>query len=370
MLKYSLKIFAFILIFLLFFTPFVHASEANSSDIVPISEPISTNLESSSEYRENDVYLFGNDIVIDYIIDGNLFVVANNVTINSEIGGDAFICANNITIGEYGYIYNNLFCVSSRLNIIGVSYNVYAFSNTVDISGYIYKDLRVSCDSLNISGVVHRNAFVTTNSMNFSETNDNEGMNSLNYINGNLSYSSEHELNIPKEKISGEINYNQLSPFSLSIQDILISIGTIIATVVLIWLFLLWFAPNFEKNSSIVFTKNILPILGFGLLGLVLIPIAILILLLLGITSTIALLLLSVYCIIIAISFSLFVIIANNFVCNKLKISKTIGVFGTLIITSAIIALLSFVPYLGVVINLIAVVISMGYLIKTIIKKK
>lgn len=47
---------------------------------------------SDENYKQNDVYLTGDDITIDYIVDGNLFVIANSVTINAQIGGDAFIC--------------------------------------------------------------------------------------------------------------------------------------------------------------------------------------------------------------------------------------------------------------------------------------
>ena len=50
--------------------------------------------------KKGDVYLTGNDVVVNDIIDGNLFVFANSVTINSQIGGDAFILAKKLIIDE------------------------------------------------------------------------------------------------------------------------------------------------------------------------------------------------------------------------------------------------------------------------------
>ena len=59
----------------------------------------------SKTLERKDVYITEpGDVVIDYVVDGNLFVVANSVTINSQVGGDAFICANKVNIDSKGYI--------------------------------------------------------------------------------------------------------------------------------------------------------------------------------------------------------------------------------------------------------------------------
>ena len=50
----------------------------------------------------------GDEITIDYIVDGNLFVLANKVNINSQIVGNAFICAKDVNISTQSYISNSL----------------------------------------------------------------------------------------------------------------------------------------------------------------------------------------------------------------------------------------------------------------------
>ena len=279
---------------------------------------------SNENYKQNSVYLTGDDIIIDYVIDGNLFIMANSVSINSSISGDVFVCAKNVTINNNGYIMNNLFATCNSLNIQGVSYNVYALSSNIDISGYVYKDLYAASNNLTISGIVHRNAYLSFDSINFIENSNNSSISK--HINGILDYSSEKEVNDIQNNVEGEVTYTNLTSNSSSISNIFITIGTTITTSVLIWLLLMWLAPKFEKNTNLIFTKKILPIIGFGILTLLAVPVISIILLLLGITSIVSLLLFSIYLIIIAISSSLFVISINNLICNKLKISKNIGI--------------------------------------------
>ena len=54
-----------------------------------------TTQSTDNSMKKSDVYLTGDDVKVDYIVDGNLFILANTVTISSQIGGDAFICAKN-----------------------------------------------------------------------------------------------------------------------------------------------------------------------------------------------------------------------------------------------------------------------------------
>ena len=173
MLKNKTKIIAFFLVlFLLFSTTFVLADNESSEDYgtMPISdesetdviseniEDITSNTQSQEDsYKKSDVYLIGDNITIDYIVDGNLFVCADTVTINSQIGGDAFILAKNVVINENGYVFSNLFTIAETVEIKGVVYDVYALTQNLTISsGYVYRDLKVACNTLNVNGAVGR----------------------------------------------------------------------------------------------------------------------------------------------------------------------------------------------------------------------
>lgn len=338
-----------------------------------------TSTENSStteeSFKRHDVYLTGEDITIDYIVDGNLFVMANNVTINSQIGGDAFILANTVTIGEQGYIFSNLFTVTTTLNVQGVVYDLYALTDTTNITGYIYRDVRVASNSINMFGTIGRNAFVNSNNIAFSQnadvTEETTTVATQGMINGNLEYTAENEVSIPDGVVTGEVKYSPANTGSTNgIQSYLISLGTILATAILIWLVCLWLTPKFVKRTDLISKKNILPQIGLGILTPIVLTIVSVILILIGITASFGLLVLGLTFLLVAISTSIFVIAINNMVCNKLKIQKTIGNFGMLIATTAVLWLIGLIPYMGTLIGIIAVIIGLGIISYNLIKKE
>ena len=158
MLKKKLKfIIPFLVLFIALALPIVNATEETSKDIMPISaeqEAIADDTQNNDEQeatlsqeeniKSGDEYLAGSNITIDYMIDGNLFVFSDNVTISSNVGGDAFIVANSVEVTNSGYIYGNLFVVSPNLDIAGRVYDIYALSETTNITGAIYRDIEIS----------------------------------------------------------------------------------------------------------------------------------------------------------------------------------------------------------------------------------
>ena len=346
--------------------------DADNSD----SEAINTEI-SEDTFKKSDVYLTGDDVTIDYIVDGNLFVVANNVTINSQIGGDAFICANTVTVGEQGYVFSNLFTFSKNVNINGVVYDLYAASENTTISGYVYRDIRIGSNTVNIFGTVGRNAFIDCVNLNFAQdTNvDNEDKTSITsqgIINGNLNYSAKQEASIPDGSVTGETTFEQESSYDGNIvQEKIISLGTFVVTVIIIWLLCLWLAPKFLKNSSsLLTTKKVLPVIGLGILTPIVAIIATALLFILGLTSKLALLLITVLIILMAISTSIFVITINNVICDKLKIQKTIGVFGMLVVSSIVLWLIGLIPYIGSIVGFVSVILGLGIIISSLVLKE
>ncbi len=356
--------------------PVARAAETDTETDTNTSENQVTSTEEESNFKQGDVYLTGDDITIDYIIDGNLFVFADTVTINSQIGGDAFILANTVTIGNQGYVFSNLFTVANTVNVQGVVYDLYALSNDVTITGYVYRDIRVSGNNLNIYGTVGRNAYVTCNNMNFAQDGTNETeetttLSSQGMINGNLEYSSKNEITIPDGTVTGEVKYNQIKATNTrTMQSYLISLGTIIATAILVWLICLWLAPKFVKKSNLIDKKSILPEIGLGILTPIVLLIVSIVLILLGITSSFGLLLVAISFILMGLSTSIFIIAINNLICNKLKIQKNIGNFGMLIVTAAVLWLIGLIPVVGSIVGIIAIIIGLGILVYYLIKKE
>lgn len=385
MLKNKFKIIAILMVIILcLMVPIVRAENedvATNDDVALISEDAgeeaaNTSLpKSEPELKKEDVYLAGDDITVDYIVDGNLFIFADNVTINSQIGGDAFIFAKNVTISETGYIYSNLFTIAQDITISGTVYDLYTLGQDVTINGYVYRDIKVASNALHINGLVGRNAFVFASTIDFFEDHSEEGNESAitakGIINGDLNYTSNSEISIPEGAVTGSINFTEVKEDATpTIQSYLLSLGRFIATVLIIWLLCLWITPKFLKNTNSVFSKKMLPIVGYGILTPIVATIAFIILLAIEITSSIALISLLLLFILLAVSTSIFVIAINNLICNKLKIEKTIGILGMLILTSAIYWGINLVPYLGGLLSIVAIVVGLGIIMTSIIPHK
>lgn len=388
MLKNKTKIIAIflVLILLLSVTSVLADNENYDNDVVPISAdnaeggvqtPVETGNETSNvqaqddSYKKSDVYLTGDNITIDYIVDGNLFVCADTVTINSQIGGDAFILAKKLIINEEGYVFSNLFSIAESIEIKGVVYNVYSLAKNLSISsGCVYRDLRTSCGTLTVNGIVGRDAFVNCSTISFNTDENNNAI-----IYGDLNYTSNSKISIPENLVNGNINYTQSkeSPeksVRSIIADYILDLGSFLAFVLIIWLAFLVLAPKFLNNTNNYVGKKTLSILGYGLLALISIPIACIILLLLQLTSGFSLFLLALYVLAIIISKSLFIITANNYICSKLKINKNMGIFGMLIVSGIVIWVITQIPYVGGLISFVISVLGLGILVASILPKK
>lgn len=387
MLKNKTKIIAFLLVLILAITSsFVYADNETSSenDIALISDtsetkPVETNVEntvstnetSKDSYKNSDVYLMGDNVTIDYVVDGNLFVMADTVTINSKIGGDAFIMAKTINVGDQAYIFSNLFAMANSIDIKGVVYDVYALAQNFTVSnGYIYRDAKLCCNTINVNGTIGRNAFVSCSNINFNTDENDKGI-----IYGDLTYSTPSELSFDKNIVNGNVTYKapKVSP-EKSVREIVASyisdLGAFLAFVIIIWLVCLWLAPKFLNDTNKFVGKKTLNVLGTGLLTLITVPIACIILLLLQLTAGISLLTVAIYILALIVAKSIFTIVANNYLCSKLNINKNTGIFGMLIVSGVIVWVISELPYVGGIVSFIISVLGLGVLVSAILPKK
>ena len=392
MLKKKLSIVSIIVLLVLSLTlPIVKAdNETTNVSVEPISENTSQDNNTTTDvqntdanqdanaqnnFKEGDVYIYQNDVTIDYVIDGNLFIFGNNVTINSQVGGDAFICGNNITVGERGYVFSNLFALTNSLTIKGVVYDVYAIADNITVDGYVYRDLRTYSKDLTINGTVGRNAYVSCSNISFSQQTPSEdgtsAVTSNGTIAGSLNYSSSKELSIPEGSVTGEIKFTQEEQNNTkTISSYLVSLGSFIVLVIIIWLLSLWIAPKFlNKTSSLVSSKKILPVIGLGILSPIIIAVISVLLLLLSITAGVGLLLLSILIILACISTSITIISINNCICKKLNVTKNTGILGFLIITTIILWAICLIPYVGSILRVIFIILGMGIISYSLLTK-
>ena len=378
MLKNKIKIIALITLMIIsLLIPVVKAEnevEATTTDQVnPISE---NGNQETITIKDGDEYLFQENVTIDYPVDGNLFIFANNVTINSQIGGDAFIVANSINIEENGYILSNLFACSNNINVKGSVYNIYSVGDTLTIDGFIYRDIKTVCNSLNINGMIGRNAFVNCSNINFKEkpnTEETPSITSYGSIQGDLNYLSDEEKNIPKGAVSGETHFTSLknSNNNLNLSDYIYSLGAVLVSAVILWLISLWIAPKISHSPlAPMKLKKALQIIGFGILVPLVLTLLSIIILFIPIITQFTILLFCVLAALFFVSTFVTIININDMICNQLKISQNLHKLGFLIITAFIFWLLTFIPYIGTGISILAIIWGIGSLSYSIFMKE
>ena len=319
------------------------------------------------EIKSGDQYLIGDSVVVDSVIDGNLYVIGNDVTVKSQVIGNVFVMANKVTIDNQGYITGSLYALGNDVEITGVVYDVYTSANNTTISGYVYRDVRSVSNNFSIYGTIGRDAYITANNIAFSKKDDNESSNGA--IMGNLDYTANSELNLPENTVNGKVTFNQYKESTTSpIYYVILACSSIIF-VLAIWGLFKWLSPKFIDNCDKLVTAKTLKTVGFGLLGLIVLPIIAVLLLIAGITASVGLLLLFTYFILVFISHAVSIIAINNIIAKKLKFETTLKTFLLLIATSLVVLLVTFIPIVGGLINLVITILGMGIVLVSLISK-
>ena len=347
--------------------PVVTSEDETTSEVEEVIDE-STLYDESSDWVNNDLYLSGDSVVIDKIVDGNVFVVANEVVVTGEIGGDLFVCASKLTI-DGGYVYSNLFALANEMVVDGVIYDVYAIANhfTLSENGFIYRDLKVSANVLNISGMIKRDAYVIANTYNFNTENGK-------LIGGNLNYSAASEIDIPEDLVTGNINFDQKvvkeETLSSRILSYVLDIVNNLVFVFIVVLLCLWLAPKFTDRVTTMSTKKAFASFGIGIVAPI---IAFLVILLFILSSVFVNVAFASLLILIAICMSGTAFASIYFGSKLAKLIKFEGKL-KLVISSLVVALLIWVigkiPQVGGFIAFLIALFGIGTLLVNVVYRK
>ena len=269
--KTKSKILLSILLILVLVSSYCFATDATQTsveDTATITETSEENHDHEDEetpsWTNSDLYLCEDKVTVSNVVDGNAFIIGKDVTISGEIGGDLFVMADKLTING-GYIYSSIFACANEININGVIYDVYAICNSFNLQedGFIYRDMKVTANSVNMAGKVRRNADISAANISFSEEAGT-------IIYGNLNYSSSSEINVPENAVSGEVKYTpeEQKMVSENIGSTILSyvldlLKTLLYTFV-VTLILLWLTPKFIERVSNMSIKKSFASLGIG----------------------------------------------------------------------------------------------------------
>lgn len=326
----------------------------------------SNNDMTTSQWIEDDLYLCDENIVIEGIVDGNVFAIGNTVTVKAEIGGDLFVMADSFTL-DGGYIYSSIFGIANDIKINGIACDVYAMANnfTLEENGYIHRDLKLASQNVSINGTIRRNAYITSENIAFSELANT-------YIYGNLTYNSNKEISIPENAVTGNVNFNkvdeEVAPSTASsIISKLIDVGLLLLNTFIVTILAIWLTPNFIKKVSNMGIGKTLIALPIGLVALIVIPVISIVVLFTVIGIPLSCALLTIYFLLIAFATAFSSMAISGIMIKKSK-SKIKFVLLALASTIVIWAL-SLIPFVGGIVEFLILILGLGTVVSNFFRK-
>lgn len=381
-LKISLCVF---LALFIVFSPIAYASnniEPRQSDVTTTSEnsDILASFETNYEIIYSDSYFYDNNVEVSQIIDGNVFAYGQTVNITGVIRGDLFVIADNLTISEEAIIQGNVFALANSTEISGEISDVYAMSSTFSLNneGLIDRSIYLMANSVSLSGKITRDAYISTQNLSFDK-------NSTNVIGGNLNYSSNNEIQLEDGIVGGEIKFTKIERQSESASDIVWNvissiISALVFTLVII-LISIWFSPDFKDKAAEIIAKKNLKAFGIGLLVLFggILASLIVAFFTYGFGMGIGLFLIALIILAYIVSNSIFSISIGSLIAKKLNKENNVskekqGKTGIFILFALLVALaidlIGYIPYIGTPIKFITSIIGLGVLCINAYKRK
>lgn len=319
----------------------------------------------------------GNNIVIDYNINGSSLIGGNDVIIQSSVEGATLIGANNLTYNassEYALI------IANNISFTGSAKDAFMFANTININANskITRDIIINANTVNIEGDFARNVTINANTIkiNNAQFGGKVKLTAKNIkIDDNVMISSELTYNEEAiTDISQIANLGIITTFKseLGIEPTIIekiySNATILISLLIVFTALFYIIPIlFNKIGKD--TKDIIKHMGYGLIALIILPIISLILCLTIFGMPLGLIILITYIILLLISIIPTGYIVGNIIWNKfIKAKKIKYLEGIMGIT--IIYLLCQIPYIGGIIAFLTILLGMGSVITLILNKR
>ena len=331
----------------------------DAADISSPEEDILASYETDYEFVDSDLYLFDVNLDISQVVDGNVFAYGQTVNVSGEINGDLFVFASNLTIEESAIIHGNVFALSSNMTVSGIVSDIYAMSDNFQLSekSIIARNLYLSSDSASLSGKISRDAYIATNTLKIAEKDEP-------IVVGNLTYSSINEAQINENSIGGEITYNAIQPIDSSVK-IWSIVSNLISALVLsfiIIMILLWINPKFKDNVCEIIAKKSFLSFGIGLLVFfATIIISIILLLFTGglgaSTAVVAIVFLILGYI---LSSTVFSMALGKLLANKFGFNKNVAYVLLSLLIVLIVNLIRYIPYVGGPIGFIIAMVGLG----------
>jgi hypothetical protein len=357
---------------LVFASP-VLAAELRSADTATVA---------SGEVIDDDLYIGGNNIVIDGTVNGDVWAAGRTITINGTVSGSLVVIGQTITInGEIGRaariagsevtvngtVEGDLLAFGSYLyvnNKAQIGGDLICGGQNVTINGAVGKNIKGGGEAVTIAGKVGGDVDLGVNKLTIASTGN---------IGGNLTYISEKEAiidsgatlqgstthKIPEVKkergIAGKV-WGKVLGFLM---------------ILLIGIIIILIAPRKTISTADAIRHQPLPSLGWGAVLLFATPVAAIIVCFTVVGISIGLITLALWGIALYLSQIPVALFLGRLIIRQATVTESRGLqIGALAVGLIIIGVLRIVPFLGFVIWLATALFGLGSLVALVQKQK
>lgn len=330
----------------------------DAADMSSPDEDVLASYETDYEFVDSDLYLFDVNLDISQVVDGNVFAYGQTVNVSGEINGDLFVFASNLTIEESAIIHGNVFALASDMTVSGIAADVYAMADNFSLSekSIIARNLYLSSNNISLEGQVSRDAYIAANTLKIAENDEP-------VIEGNLTYSSTSEAQINEASVGGEIKYNAVQvDNSARVWSVVSNLISALVLSFIVIMILLWIAPKFKDNICEIIAKKSFLSFGIGLLVFFATIIAAIILLLFtyGFGASTAVVAIAFLILGYVLSSTVFSMALGKLLANKFGFTKNVAYVLLSLLIVLIVNLIRYIPYVGGPIGFIIAMVGLG----------
>lgn len=345
------KYFKILLVLIMFTVMPVFAS---STELFRADNSVSVN-----EELNGTSFIAGNTVDVDSKINGILFAAGNTVTTNGE-SDYAFIAGNLVRVNQEKFIDGFIAGSTVEINSSEISRDLYVAGANITFDSIVNRDAYLTGDKVTIKGKINGNASIYADEIIIEDNAE---------IIGTLKYSEDSKITISNNAKIGNTETVKSTKVMVNNKVTIMSIISAkllsLLNILVIGLALMLLFPKlFEKIASYK-KDSILSNLGFGIISLLLIPIASIILLTTMIGVSTGLILLDAYIVCIYLS----TIFTSYYLSNILFGEKIKNKYLVFLVGASCITILKLIPFIGVLTSICSLLIGLGLVITLIFKR-
>jgi len=372
--------------------PLAEAKYVQSGDTVTVNEKIESNAYLSgatvtvNEPVSGDLFVAGSNIVINSEIDGDVFVAGSNVTIRGKVNGSIFGAGSNVTID--GEVLGNVRLVGANItisNVVGKNAMMAGANIYISEKARIVRHLSVAGAELSINGPVDGNFEGAISNLRINNkvagevdvTIDSKGeivFTNNGHVGKDFNYKAMQKADIEQGvQVGGNIVYTELSKKGAHASGVVLFWAILaaalykIASMFVISLVMVFGLKKYVLMTAGEMTSRPWQSIGWGLVVLIVFPIACIILMVTLVGLPLGILGLALYVIGVCLAKILAGIIIGKWITDKIGWKKLHLVWSALL-GITVYVLVGFVPILGMLVAFLATLWALGGGIKTNMK--